>query len=206
MRFIDRKNGFTLTEIIIVISVLAVLASLAIGVGRHVKDQGKIKLTKSTIEILVTATELYFSDNNDKMPFETRTTIDVDFEELEFEEQLCDHFVLPYQAGMLFPVPGIDHGLDWSGEALYYFLSQSLNSRRIIGSIVATLVTTKDDTGNVNVTAIVNDAPLAEMPRFVDAWGNTIRYRYTAGESFCLISSPGKDKKYGTPDDINNRN
>jgi prepilin-type N-terminal cleavage/methylation domain-containing protein len=199
MRFSFRKNGFTLVEIVVVITIVALLVSMVAGLGKHVKDQANVKLTKSTIEILVTAVELYYQDNNDTMPFETVMAVDVDFVKSDFESLLGgaidttittnDHSDALYDD-------------DWSSEAMYYYLSKSLNSRRIINTINNTLATSMD---SANVPLEVNVAGNnIVMFRVTDAWGNALRYRYTADDTFCVITSAGIDKLYGTADDITN--
>lgn len=203
MRFFDRKNGFTLVEILAVVAVITVLLSMVIGVGKHVKDQGKIKLTQSTIEILVTAVELYYQDNGDTMPLVTMAD---PFAKVDFQFAID-----PSGVTTITVISGTHPDLDdWSSEAMYYFLCKSINSKRIISTINNSLLTGKDAAGGylaVNITDTVNNIIVpVDMPRFVDAWGNTIRYKYSAGDTFCLISSPGKDKIYGTNDDITNKN
>ncbi|MCF7956042.1 MAG: type II secretion system GspH family protein [Phycisphaerae bacterium] len=189
MRLLCRKKGFSIVEILTVIAVITVLAAMVLGVGKHVKEMGNIKLTKSTIDILVTAVEQYYQDEG-RMP-----------------------------SNSFGGTPVIKTGSvesSWSGEALYYRLSQSYNSKRLINTIDDSLITSRDAAGDVltvdvtytdpgtgTVTFIETDLVL---PRFVDAWGNTLRYNYSSGDTFCVISSPGKDKKYGTEDDINNLN
>lgn len=211
MRLLCRKNGFSLVEILVVIAAVAVLVSMVVGVGKHVKEQGKIKLTESTIEILVTAVELYYQDNGE-MPFETTMAVDVGFSDLDFDVWLYNQLPPippppPYAPHMMLDPDPLVVRADWSSEALYYYLNKSQDSRRIINTITNTLISAKDDTGSRQVMAFIDgSAAYVDMPRFVDAWGNTLRYRYTAGDSFCVISSPGKDKLYGTADDITNLN
>lgn len=221
MRFFVRKTGFTLVELIVVISVIAVLASLVIGLGKHVKDQGNIKLTQSTIDILITAVELYYQDEGE-MPFITRVEVPSGsgtfvpafitdpFLVTRFESLLGGPIAFNTANDHTAPATygdALGDTSDWSSEALYYYLSKSFNSRRIVNAINASLVSSLDNLGvslniDVGAGAIEDDI---DMLRFVDAWGNALRYGYTEDAAFCLISSPGKDKKYGTNDDITNK-
>ena len=73
MRLFGRKNGFSLVELIVVISVIAVLASIVVGLGKRVKELGNIKLTQSTIDIMSTAVELYYQNNRDQNNSNTMT-------------------------------------------------------------------------------------------------------------------------------------
>jgi len=191
MRLLCRKNGFSLVETLAVISVITILAAMVLGVGKHVKDQANIKLTKSTIDILVTAVEMYYQDEG-RMPFNTGS-VGSDYTSF---------------GGNFTILTGSYVEFDRSSEALYYYLSKSLNSKRLINTITDSLVTSKDAAGNYLSVEVYDSAGILidtiDIPRFVDAWGNTLRYNYISGSTFCVISSPGKDKKYGTPDDINN--
>jgi len=194
MRLLYRKNGFSLVEVLSVVAVVAVLLSLVIGLSKHVREKGNVRLTESTIDILVTAVELYYQDNSDTMPFETPAG--ADFSLPDFESAAAATTMVIFS--------GTHSEPDWSGEALYYFLDKSLNSRRIINTINSSLVSSFDSAGQ-SLIVDVDDSPV-DMPRFVDAWGNTLRYRYTKDATFCVITSAGPDKNFGTADDITNTN
>jgi len=188
MRFLCRKKGFSIVETLVIIAVIAVLAAMVLGVGKHVKEQGKIKLTKSTIDILVTAVELYYQDEGH----------------------------MPYNYYFGGGIPVIKTGSmepNRSGESLYHSLNRNVKSKRLINAITDSLITSRNAAGEI-LTVDITDGSGAVidsdvvLPRFIDAWGNTLRYYYdfAAGNTFCLISSPGKDKRYGTEDDITNLN
>lgn len=51
--------AFTLIELLTVIAIIAVLASIVIGVGRHASQTGKIARTKAELAALSTALEAY---------------------------------------------------------------------------------------------------------------------------------------------------
>lgn len=205
MRLLCRKNGFSLVETLAVISVITILAAMVVGVGKQVKDQGNIKLTKSTIDILVTAVEMYYQDES-RMPFNTGS-VGSSISQAGFESRIGG------SRTRIEIILGSPVNSDWSSEALYYFLTKSLNSKRLINTITDSLVTSRDAAGDIFTVEIYDTDPVTSietlvetvnLPRFVDAWGNTLRYNYISGATFCVISSPGKDKLYGTGDDINN--
>ena len=54
--------GFSLSEVLVVVAVLGILAGLLLGFGKRLKTQADEKLCRSTIEILVAAIEQYFDD------------------------------------------------------------------------------------------------------------------------------------------------
>jgi prepilin-type N-terminal cleavage/methylation domain-containing protein len=53
------KNGLTLVEIMVAITIIALLVAGLYSVSNYVETQSKIRLTKSTIEVLCTALEQY---------------------------------------------------------------------------------------------------------------------------------------------------
>ena len=54
------KTGFSLIEAIVTIAVIAVLATLVLGLSKRVETQAKERLTSSTIEVLMTAVGMYY--------------------------------------------------------------------------------------------------------------------------------------------------
>lgn len=54
-----RKNGLTLIEILVAVTIVAILAVGLFAVGSYIETQLKIERTKSTINMLVAALDLY---------------------------------------------------------------------------------------------------------------------------------------------------
>jgi len=55
-----RKNrGFSTVEMLVAVSIVIILATIVLGVGRRLKTQAEEKLARSTIGILVTAVTQY---------------------------------------------------------------------------------------------------------------------------------------------------
>lgn len=193
MRFGKDKKGFSTVEIITVVAIISILLTMVIGVGKHITTQGNEELAQSTIGILVTAVEQYYAEEGN-FPFVA--TVGVDFDVAAFGTLL---------GGAIAITAGTHDETDWSSEALYYTLSGSLNSKRIINAITDSMVTTRDSKKVVVKVTVAPSATPHPMPRFIDPWGNSFIYRYDLGDSFCSIGSAGRDGVFGTGDDLSNR-
>jgi prepilin-type N-terminal cleavage/methylation domain-containing protein/prepilin-type processing-associated H-X9-DG protein len=62
------RCGFTLTELIVVIAVVAILAAIAFPVTSHVAQAGKATACISNLKNLGAALNLYLGDHNEIMP------------------------------------------------------------------------------------------------------------------------------------------
>jgi prepilin-type N-terminal cleavage/methylation domain-containing protein len=193
------KKGFTIVELLVVIAIIAVLVTLSIGGGRMLKLQAEQRLAQGAIEIIVTALELYYDDEGG-FPFATNGFVDLD-------DYISDGMQV------IVTITGVSgNNTDasyWSSQALYYFLAKSANSTKIIETISNTLITNTDAGGLPIVAEITIITPSSvtsvDLLRFVDPWGNTLRYTYINGNSFPVITSPGADGDFGTGDDISSQ-
>jgi prepilin-type N-terminal cleavage/methylation domain-containing protein len=68
------RRGFTLIELIVVITIIAILASIALLVGNRVVQQGRITLTKNLLQVLDKTQESYMQDRDGKVPFKYTDT------------------------------------------------------------------------------------------------------------------------------------
>jgi len=62
------KRGFTLIELMIVIAIIAILASILVPNFSKSKDKAKLETCKSNIRSIVTAFTLYHNDNDSTFP------------------------------------------------------------------------------------------------------------------------------------------
>ncbi len=63
-----KKSGFTLTEVLIVVAVIAVLAGIAVPVGSSMAAKSREAACLSQLRGLGTALQGYLQDHNDRMP------------------------------------------------------------------------------------------------------------------------------------------
>ncbi len=181
-----KKNGFSMVEILTVVGILAILLTVVMGVSKKMKRQANEQLTASLIEVLVTALDQYYL--------------------------FWDGFVIitsdSQAATVLSSIGTVTSGTNEekyaSSEVLYYRLSRTPDCKRIIDAISDTLITNRDDDGTVLLIAIPPGTPedeATDLIRFIDPWGNAIRYRYTTDDSFPVIESAGTDGDFDTTGD-----
>ena len=206
------KKGFTIVELLVVIAIIAVLVTLTVGGGRMLKLQAEQRLAQGGIEIIVTALELYYDDEGG-FPF---AGVDIDNDgALDTVDVNLDGFVtlddfLSSAPGNIVPIADVNgNNTDasfWSSQALYYFLTQSVNSNKIIDTMSVTLVTNMDAARMPIVMTTQGGSGIdVDLLRFIDPWGNTLRYTYISGNSFPVITSAGADGDFGTGDDISSQ-
>lgn len=209
---------------LIVIAVIAILVSVVVGLAGRMDNQGKERLTKSTIALIGNALEQFrdfgyqYANSN--------------YAEFHFPLDCNDY---PNPKGILKDVLqdalGLAHGLvtisgvggtgpvihqpGYSGsEALYFLLSQVPQCRKILGRIDKSLLTGTDENHNRLVLNVAGrNYPLL---RFIDPWGTAFRYDYyyedifpvrpnpDTRRTFPQITSAGADRIFNTRDDISN--
>ncbi len=183
----DKHKGFSLVELIVVIAIISVLVTLGVGGGKRLKLQAERRLATGGILIIVTALELYYDDEG-SFPF----AADISYEQANFENDTT-----------VTVTTGTVEDEYWSSQALYYFLTRSVNSNEIIAKLSSKLVTNTDESGLPIVATIpYRTGPDVDLLRFVDPWGKSLRYTYIIGNNFPVIKSAGSDGLFGTGDDI----
>lgn len=65
------KKGFTILELLIVISVIAILVGIALPRFKGMQDEGNIAKAKGDIRMLQTAVESYYIHNSNVLPADT---------------------------------------------------------------------------------------------------------------------------------------
>lgn len=220
MRIDGRQFGLTLLEMLVALTVILILIGSMGGLGVHLKKQSEIRLTESTIDVLVTAIEQFYdSASPGTFPFVTRNLdlppdgLDGIAHEYTYVELQIDLTENGIQADIL--GTGIHQDSYASSEALFYFLNRNPKSAPIIDTLMDRMVTSKDANGAV--LTILIGGPVAgggrieELSRFVDTWGTPIRYEYDPNvDTFPILTSAGPDKifkssVYNSPDDISNQ-
>jgi len=205
MRYCAKTKGFSTVEVLTVIAILAILASILLGVGKRLQAQAEEKLARSMIDILVSALEQYY-DYHGVFPFDAGLV----YSEADFEDDVVDtaagDTVVLTNGTPPDPVIDPDPGF-WSSSALYYFLSRTPPSRQIIETLTDRLISNKDSAGEdlmIEITIGSNPAYAVDLIRFIDPWGKSIRYTYSGG-NFPVITCAGADGEFATSDDIDSK-
>ena len=222
MKVCKHKLGVTLVEMLIVVAIIALLATMVISMAARIGHQAKEQLTESTIAILAAALgqfqdygyqyKVQPSWSDKKRDFYLGLDFPLDcngFNDNELKNELegvLDVSVL---------IAGGSHEDKYSGsEAMYFFLNRVPASRETLDKIDNSLITNEgSDKQDMKITVGSEDYPLR---RIIDPWGKTLRYDYydetdTPAEmkkskrAFPVISSAGPDGKFGTGDDITSR-
>ncbi len=68
------QSGFTLSEVLIVVAILLILAGALVGFGKHLKQQAQASLCECTIGVLIAAIEQYH-DWHDAFPDPTNDPV-----------------------------------------------------------------------------------------------------------------------------------
>jgi type II secretory pathway pseudopilin PulG len=187
------KHGLSLLEMLIVVGVIMVLATMVIGIATHIDNQGKGHLTTSTISLVSAALE-QFEDYGYRYQhanyFDLKFPLDCN--------GIADDDLIEALGETAVPAGNYTRGQLWC-----FFLSRVPESRETLGKI--------DDSLKRGANIVVGGT---EYSFFVilDAWKNPLRYRYyydyTAPASkwnFPLVASAGPDRTFGTADDITNK-
>ena len=186
-------SGLTLAEILVAITIIAILAAGLYSVSNYIEKQAQTKLTESTIEILSTAIEQYY-DFYGKFPFQA----DKNYGEPNLQTDTN---------GVVVDKTGVSlsdyNDIYASSEALYYFLNKFPAGKEIVGSLRSSLLTNKDYKGTEYFIRFIGDTTNTRYPliHIIDSWTYPLRYTYTSGNNFPLIESAGPDKDFNTPAD-----
>jgi prepilin-type N-terminal cleavage/methylation domain-containing protein len=223
------KSGFTLIEMVLVVSIIAILVLMVVGVAKRMDDQGKERLCKNTIALVGNALEQFrdfgyeYKDGYTGLGLVFPLDCN-DFSTDDLRTTLGDA-LYPSSVTVLLPITsGYDPNFSGSA-ALYFILSQVPDCRTTLDKIDKSLLTTTGTNGiPIYVELIVSGVVTTTYPftRIIDPWGTTLRYDYypdaadftgpgqyidyrnSAKKTFPMITSAGPDKKFDTSDDISN--
>ncbi len=212
------KRCFTLIEMLVVIAIVAILATLVVGIASRIETREKEKRCRSALALLTTALAQFH---------EYGFVYKGNFTEFKFPLD-CNDFSTVGVEATVGNVLGVaaenvhvigNHDPNYSGdEVMYLLLSMVPTSRETLGKIDKKLVTNLGRDGQPMKITIRTGVDTKEYPlfRIIDLWGTMLRYDYynewgnqnereKSRRTFPVITSAGPDKLFGTDDDITNR-
>jgi prepilin-type N-terminal cleavage/methylation domain-containing protein len=223
MESYKHKAGVTLVEILVVVAIVAILATMVISLAARIDSHGKERLTENTFALLNAALgEFQDYGYSYEAPYsEFDFPLDCNgFSKDKLENTLEDALGL---GATDVSIIGDHNDPNYSGsEALYFFLSKVPESRKTLDKIDSSLITNEDaDEQPMKITiGSGEDAKEYSLLRIIDPWGETLRYDYydeqppplsdledmlESVRNFPVITSAGPDRVFGTDDDITNR-
>ncbi len=217
MQSLEHKHGLTLVEMLIVMAIIALLATMVIGIAARLDSQGKEKLAKSTMAILAGALDEFQDYEYSYTP--PYANFDFPLDCSGFPVDVLELTLLGALGAGSVEITNHDtvECLTYSAsEVLYFFLSRVPQSRKTLDKIDSSLVTSLNDVG-ATIEISIDGKAFSPLLRFIDPWGTTLRYDYydesepdpilreKGKRTFPVIVSAGPDRKFGTTDDISNR-
>ena len=91
MRKCYSQSGFTLSEVLIVVAILLILAGALVGFGKRLKQQARVSLCECTIGVIIAAIEQYH-DWHDAFPdsdIDPVTSIEYLYDQLYSQPKSC---------------------------------------------------------------------------------------------------------------------
>lgn len=216
MKTCKYKTGFTLVEMVVVIAIVAVLATMVVGIAAHIDSKKDQKRARRTIVLLSTALGQFHDYGFDYK--------DSDYTAFGFPLD-CNDFLADDIKKTLEAALGVGsvvisgaHDPNYSSnEVMYLLLSMVPASRATLEKIDKKLITNLGfDRQPMEITiGSGEDAKRHPLLRVIDPWDTVLRYDYydedaptpdpDEARTFPVITSAGPDKKFGTDDDITNR-
>lgn len=233
---VQKKNtGLTLVEMLLTVTIVAILATIVITTVVRIDARNKENLTAGLMRTINAALS-EFRDYGFAYKRNTTDPCELAFyRSLDFPPD-CNGYTVSQIEAEIEELLGLDPGeviisgytdhndLSYSGcEVMYFFLWKVPTSRAVLSNIDKSFLT-NTDRDNQEMTIRIKDRDSRTNPwmRIIDPWGTTLNYDYYVNEqvennslnyeeraetirSFPLITSAGPDKKFGTDDDIYNR-
>ena len=188
MKAFRNKLSFTIVELLIVVALIAVLASIMMMVAGQGNTASDTELTKSTLALLDSALQEYH-DYTGKFPL---------------PDLIGETYFDPNYPGQQ---------IRQHNASLYIQLSLVEESRSILEKIPESQINPKDFEGSVTVQFIDpfgQSHTQSSYLEILDGWKMPLDYIYVSEPSakrmnFPSIISAGPDKNFGTTDDITNK-
>ncbi len=212
-----RQFGMTLVEMLMALTVVLILISSLMRLGQYVKERSSVQLTRSALAVIDTAIQQYYDDFNETFPFSTDRLPLSPNEDGVSEPYLITHLkddlgaaagiTVVVNATALLERDGNNNEQPFgSSAALYWFLYRAPKSRTIIDAVTPSLIAVKHPQESQQALKATVGGVVYDLPRFVDAWGLSLRYEYAPkAHTFPKVTSAGPDRLFGTDDDIENK-
>ncbi len=191
MKSYKHKIGATLVEILIVVAIIAILATMVVGIATRVSNQSKEQLTKNTFALLNAALEQFRDYGyNYKVPTIASPAERDFYRGLDFPLD-CNGLPQPIleptlanavgATGALIMPSGVLHDPNYSGsEVLYFFLNRVPTSRQTLKKIDDSLITNlsaNKQSMEIHI-AFPGGPKIFPLLRIIDPWGTTLHYDY----------------------------
>jgi prepilin-type N-terminal cleavage/methylation domain-containing protein len=219
MKSYEYKTGFTIVEMLIVVAIIVILATMVVGLASRITNKTKEQLVENTIAILDAALEQFHDYGYSYPPPYSEFDFPLDCN--DFTQAALETTLGNALGAVSVSISGGTHKNEYSGsEALYFFLSRVPECKAALDKIAGSLITNKDSYGkDLKLTIDGTEYPLI---RIVDPWrergattntGKTLRYDYydektgapETKRNFPVITSAGPDGIFDTSDDISSR-
>ena len=215
--------GLTLVEILVVVGIIVVLASLVIAITLGLENKSKENTLAHTFAVLESALEqfrdfgyTYRAGVYSGYEFPLDCT---GFPEARLEAIVGNIMGATTSVDITNHVGGIGGEYqEYSGcEVMYLLLSEVPGARETLKAINPSLVTNENEDGQ-EIELLVDLHPARPFLRVVDPWGTTLQYDYYDVEPppdltpvpgtekhLPVLIAAGPDRQFGTGDDITSR-
>ena len=213
-------RAFTLVEMMVAIAIAVILVSLLVVSGKAIRTGGQIKVTKTTVQLMVNALQEYKEARDNHTGNFTYPLWPLgNLGDLAYTYNDMLTFLFDYG----FPVVNDNtksgsHGNYWGTvgglplaealgleraqariEFLYYCLDDVPASRSVLDRLPGNKVANADGD-----SVIVGDGTgrVKQLIEVIDAWKRPLAYRWQGPGNFPVIISAGPDQRFDTADDI----
>jgi type II secretory pathway pseudopilin PulG len=194
---------------LIVIAIIAILATMVIGIAARIDIQDKEKLAKATLALLDAALGQFEDFGYEyklvvpnapprgpaEMAFYRSLHFPIDCNGLPYDPELRSEWTRALgfnRRTYLTIVPLASHDLNYSGcEVLYFFLNLVPQCRATLDKIDGKLITNlgTDGTAMKVTIGLAGDEKDYPLFRVIDPWGTTLRYDYYDYERYVSTST-----------------
>jgi prepilin-type N-terminal cleavage/methylation domain-containing protein len=191
MKIRQNKSGVTLVEMLIVVAIIAILATMVIGIAFRIDTQSKEQLAKNTLALLDAALgqfqdydyeyKLVSNPRTNEAKFYRSLDFPIDCNGLNYNDFRSElgHSLGTTSGAAVITVSGIYDPYYSGSAALYFFLSKVPECRKTLDKIDRKLITNLDRNGDRMEIRIQFGGDFKySFFRFIDPWGTPLQYNY----------------------------